>query len=239
MPQEKILLTIAARGGSKGVKNKNIRLLCGKPLIAHTILQAKNWGKANRIICSTDSQDIATIAKEYGAEVPFMRPKELATDTAGKIEVLRHALKATEKQGGEKYNIIIDLDVTAPLRKISDIEGAMGLFKQKRPKSLFSVVPARRNPYFNMVEITPNGYAVLVKDLNFQVKRRQDAPCVYEMNASIYIYERGYLLGSDTKSAISDKSLVWVMNELSAFDIDSEADFQFVEFLVSKGLAQL
>ncbi len=239
MDKEKVLVTIAARGGSKGVKNKNIRNLCGAPLIAHTIMQARKWGKADRIICSTDSDIIASTAKKYGAEVPFIRPVELATDNVGKLEVLRHALKAMEKQSGEEYAIIIDLDTTAPLRKISDIDGAYKLFVDKWPKSVFSVTPCRRNPYFNMVEVDPAGYAILVKTRGSTFERRQDAPKVYDMNASIYVYDRGFLLDENVKSAVSDRSLIWVMDRLSAFDIDEEIDFKFVEFLVSEGLVSL
>jgi CMP-N,N'-diacetyllegionaminic acid synthase len=234
-----ILLTVAARGGSKGVKNKNIRALCGKPLIAHTILQAIKWGQADRIICSTDSEEIASVARQYGAEVPFVRPAELATDLSGKIEVLRHALKAAELGAGVRYPILVDLDATAPVRDVSDIEGALQLFLEKSAKTVFSVVPARKNPYFNMVELDVEGKAVLVKALDATVKRRQDAPKVYDMNASIYVYDREYLLEEATRSALSDKSYAYVMGELSAFDIDSELDFQFIEFLVSRGVVRL
>jgi len=237
--KERILLTVAARGGSKGVKNKNIRMLCGAPLIAYTIIQAKKWGRAERIICSTDSDEIASIARQYGADVPFIRPPELATDESGKIEVLRHAVKAVEREDGIVYPIIVDLDVTAPVRKVSDIDEALQLFQEKRPKTIFSVVPSRKNPYFNMVELDDENRAVLVKALDSTVRRRQDAPRVYDMNASIYVYNRDYLLDESTQSAISDRSFVFVMDELSAFDIDSELDFQFIEFLVSKGVVTL
>lgn len=237
--KERILLTVAARGGSKGVKNKNIRMLCGVPLIAHTIIQAKKWGRAERIVCSTDSDEIASIARQYGADVPFMRPPELATDESGKLEVLRHTVKTVEREDGAVYSIIVDLDVTAPVRKISDIEGALQLFQEKRPKTIFSVVPSRKNPYFNMVELDDENRAVLVKVLDSTVMRRQDAPRVYDMNASIYVYNRDYLLDESTQSAISDRSFAFVMDELSAFDIDSELDFQFIEFLVSKGVVTL
>lgn len=239
MVKVRVLLLVAARGGSKGVKNKNIRELCGLPLIAHTILQAKRWGKADRIVCSTDSQGIADIAKEFGAEVPFMRPEELAGDHIGKHAVLRHALKSIEQITKEEFPVIIDLDVTAPVRKISDIEGVYQLFTEKRPKCVFSVTSCRRNPYYNMVEINPQGFAALVKPGDVVLKRRQDAPRVYDMNASIYAYDRDYLLDKNSESAISEQCLVWVMDELSAFDIDRECDFQFIEFLVSKGLVTL
>lgn len=239
MAKEKILLIIAARSGSKSVKNKNIRELCGLPLIAYTILQAKRWGKADRIICSTDSQEIASIAKEYGAEVPFIRPSQLATDTVGKIDVLKHALKTVEEQNNEVYPIVIDLDVTAPIRQISDIEKMLQLFLEQRPKSIFSVTPSRRNPYFNMVEINSDGYAIMAKNTNTPIKSRQEAPPVYDMNASIYIYDRDFLLDEKTKISLSDNTLIYIMDELSAFDIDNEVDFQFIEFLILKGLVKL
>ena len=112
----KILGTICARGGSKGVKNKNIRKLLDKPLIAHTIEYLNSWGKADRIVCSTDSEKIAEIAKEYGADIPYMRPSNLATDEAPKLAVLQHLLRYCEKQDNTTYNVIVDLDPTSPLR---------------------------------------------------------------------------------------------------------------------------
>src|SRR4030042_6904536 len=113
----KILGTICARGGSKGVKDKNIRTLAGKPLIAHTIEYLKKWKKADRIVCSTDSEKIANITRHFGAEIPCMRPKELATDNASKLHVIQHIVKFCEEQDGTKYDIIVDLDPTEPLRK--------------------------------------------------------------------------------------------------------------------------
>lgn len=238
MKKENILLTIGARGGSKGVKNKNIRLLQGKPLIAHTILQAIAWGKADKIICSTDSAEIARIARESGAEVPFMRPDELSGDTTGKVEVLRHALLSAESIYKTRYSIIVDLDATAPVRKISDIDGALSLFLEKRPKTLLSATPARKNPYYNMLEITPAGFAVVSKSAGL-FTRRQDAPKVFDANASLYVYDREFLADPNNKSVLTDRTLIWEMDEFSAVDIDSELDFQFIEFLVSKGLVKL
>jgi CMP-N-acetylneuraminic acid synthetase len=236
---DKILLIIAARGGSKGVPGKNIRELAGKPLIAYSILQAKRWGQASHIICSTDSDKIAKVALQYGAEVPFMRPAELANDKTGKLEVIRHALRTMEEKTGEKYPIVIDLDATSPVRKIADIEGALKLFSEQRPKTVFSVVPARKNPYFNMVETNAQGYVELVKQSGKSVLRRQDAAKVYDMNASIYVYDRDYLIDENNKSAISDRSLAWVMADDASLDIDSEQDFQFIDYLAKEGLITL
>ncbi|EKD89922.1 MAG: Acylneuraminate cytidylyltransferase [uncultured bacterium] len=231
-----ILITICARGGSKGVKGKNIREILGKPLIYYTIKQAKEWSKDTRIIVSTDSEEIAVFARQFGAEVPFIRPAALATDTAAKVPVLRHALNYCEEFYKEKYDCVMDLDVTSPVRKISDLENSLKLFTKKNPKTLFSVVPAHRNPYFNMVEETNDGKAVLSKKGDFV--RRQDAPKVYDMNASIYIYDRDYLINEENNSSISDNSIVYVMNEISK-DIDSETDFRFIEFLVKEGIISL
>lgn len=231
-----LLITICARGGSKGVEGKNIRMLSGKPLIYYTIKQAKDWGKAKHIVVSTDSKKIAQLAKTYGAEVPFLRPPSLATDTADKMAAIRHALKSAEEIFGEKYDLVMDLDVTAPIRKIRDLDNAYKLFLQKKPKTLFSVIPSRRNPYFNMVEETDEKVK-LCKAGSFI--RRQDAPKVYDMNASIYIYNREYLLDEKNSSPISDNSIILIMDEISRTDIDTELDFKFIEFLVKENIINL
>lgn len=237
--EKNILVVIAARRGSKGVKDKNIRNLCGLPLIAHTIIQAKKWAKAEKIICSTDSDEIAQIAEKFGAQILFKRPACLASDTASKMDVLKHAVETVEMHNSQRYQIIVDLDVTSPIRKINDLDGAFCLFLENRPKTVFSVTVSRKNPYFNMVEVNNKGYVELSKISASNVERRQDAPLVYDMNASIYIYNRDYLLDKNTRSPISDRSLVWVMDELSRFDIDSELDFKFIEFLVNNKIVSL
>ncbi len=230
---QKILVTICARGGSKGVKNKNIRPLAGKPLIAHTIWQALNWGKAADVVVSTDSPEIAEVAKKYGASAPFMRPAELATDTAAKIPVIRHALQ----QMGNGYDVVVDLDPTAPLRKIEDLNKSLNIFLTQKAKSVFSVVAAHKNPYFNMVELDGSGFANLSKKLPSGIIRRQDAPKVYNLNASIYVYSPEFLAGAAT--VFSDRSAVYEMDEISSFDIDRELDFKLVEFFINEGLFKL
>ena len=228
----KILGTICARGGSKGVKNKNIRNLAGKPLIAYTVEYFVKWGKADRIVCSTDSLKIADIAKKYGAEIPYMRPRELALDTTPKLKVLHHLVKFCEQQDKTKYDIIVDLDPTAPLRKQRYLTEAFKKFTDSYANNLYSVSRTRRNPYFNMVELDEKGYAHLCKKSN--VIRRQDATAVYGMNASIYIYNRDFLLKANTPQ--SEKTIIYEMPELSSIDIDREIDFLFIEFLLKKGV---
>ncbi|MCX6709507.1 MAG: acylneuraminate cytidylyltransferase family protein [Candidatus Woesearchaeota archaeon] len=230
-----ILITICARGGSKGVKGKNFRKIAGKPLMAYTIETAKKWGKAKRIVCSTDSQKIADIAKKYGAETPFMRPDYLATDTAGKVPVIRHALIESEKIFGERFDIIVDLDVTSPVRTVKDLDKAFKIFMEKKPDVLFSVVKARKNPYFNMIELNKEGFAELSKKLERNILRRQDAPKVYEANASIYFYSRDFLLNEKYNTILSSKrAMVYVMDSANSIDIDNELDFRFIEFLLNK-----
>jgi CMP-N-acetylneuraminic acid synthetase len=234
-----ILVTICARGGSKGVKNKNIRMLNRKPLIAHTIEHALKWGRAKKIIVSTDSEKIARIAKQFGALVPFKRPAKLAGDKTPKVEVLRHALKESERIFRNRFDIIVDLDVTAPIRRLLDIENCYKKFLKIKPLTLFSVVRAHRNPYFNMVEENEAGFVSLSKTLAKKSYRRQDAPSVYDMNASIYFYQRQYLLDKSIRSPISKRSVVYVMDDVSAFDIDREIDFKFIEFLNREGIFKL
>lgn len=235
----KILVTICARGGSKGVPNKNTRPLAGKPLIAYTIEQAKKWKRADKIIVSTDSPDIASVARDFGAEVPFIRPTELATDIADKLPVIIHAVQECEKIYQERFDVIVDLDATAPLRTVEDLENCYMLFERDRPNTLFSVVKAHKNPYFNMVELDDYGRATLCKKNVKAIHRRQDAPQVFDMNASIYFYRRSFLLETTNSSVITDNSRIYVMPEVTGFDVDREIDFKLLEFLVKEGVASL
>lgn len=227
------LCTICARGGSKGVTNKNIKLLLGKPLIAHTIMQAKKSGLFNYVAVSSDSEEILSVAKVWGADVLIKRPDELATDQAAKLPVIRHALKAVEQQTGQKFHIHVDLDVTSPLRNIADIEGAVNMLESdKEIANVITGAPARRSPYFNLVELNAEGYVELSKELSTSIVRRQDSPKCYDMNASIYVWRREVLLAED--KVILPKTALYEMPEERSIDIDSPLDFDFVEFLATK-----
>lgn len=226
----RILITICARKGSKRVKNKNMRDLMGKPLIAYTIEAAKKWGIADRIIVSTDSKEIAKISREYGAEVPFIRPDELASDTSPKLPVIQHAVKYLKDKENEEFDLVVDLDPTSPLRTVEDLENAYNIMIQKDSINLFSVCLARKNPYFNMVELDDNGYAHLSKRIENPVFRMQDTPKVYELNASIYMYWTKYLF--DMESVINKGSIIYEMPDERSIDIDSEFDFKMVEFFM-------
>jgi CMP-N-acetylneuraminic acid synthetase len=230
---EKLLITICARKGSKGVPSKNIRPMLGKPLIVHTIDQALRFGKKHgiRIVVSTDGEEIARIAREAGAEVPFMRPAEMATDSAGKLPVVIHALKESEKLWGETYPLVIDLDPTAPVRTLADMERGLEVFRQTRTHVCFSVCPARKNPYFNMVERRADGKIDLSKRPSVPIASRQSAPKVWDMNASIYFFSREFLM-KDPRSFWETDPEIFEMPPESAFDIDEERDFLIVETLM-------
>ena len=231
-----VLCTICARGGSKGVKNKNIKLINGKPLIAYTIEQAQKSKLFEYIVISTDSDDIANIAKEYGAEVFFKRDAQMASDTAGKLDVIKDAFVRSEKYYNKKYDYLIDLDATAPLRETDDIINAFKQFIDNNNDNLITAMPSRRNPYFNLIEVDNTGQVSLSKKLDNTILRRQDAPKCYDMNASIYIWKRdSILLGN---SIFLEKTGLYVMPEERSIDIDSELDYKFVEFLIKENCAK-
>ena len=229
--KDNILCTICARGGSKGVHNKNLKLINGKPLIAYTIEAAKESGLFSRIVVSTDSDEIIKVAKEYGADVFFKRPAELASDKAAKIPVIRHAHIESTKHFKEEYNIHVDLDATSPLRLVSDLTEALDQFKKNDNDILITAMEARRSPYFNLIEDF-DGKIRVSKELPQQVIRRQDSPKCYDMNASIYIWKSDVLMESDT--VFMDKTGLYVMPEERSYDIDTELDFKIVEMILKE-----
>jgi CMP-N,N'-diacetyllegionaminic acid synthase len=229
---ESILCTICARGGSKGVKNKNIKEIAGKPLIAYTIEQAKASGLFEHIVISTDSDDIANISKKYGAEVFFKRSEEMASDTAGKLDVIKDAFKRSEEYYNKKFDYLIDLDATAPLREVEDIINSFKQFIENNNDNLITAMQSRRSPYFNLVEQDKNGKVYLSKKLDSSIVRRQDAPKSYDMNASIYIWKRKTILNEN--SLFLDNTGLYIMPEERSIDIDTELDTKFVEFLMKE-----
>jgi len=228
----KRICTICARGGSKGVKNKNIRDLCGKPLIVHSIVQAKETGLFGAIAVSSDSDAILETAGKWGADYLIRRPDALATDRAAKLPAIQHCVKEVEKITGSLFDIIVDLDATSPLRFASDIKEAVRLLEERGCGNLITAAPARRSPYFNLVEVTEEGFARLSKTLPNKIIRRQDSPRCFDMNASIDVCTRDVLLRGD--SVFRDDTLLFVMPEERSIDIDSELDFKFVRMLMEE-----
>lgn len=229
-----ILITICARGGSKGIIGKNIKNISGKPLIEYTIKIAKQVSLEYnaKLALSTDDNEIKQISKKLGLLSNYIRPNNLATDNAGKIETIKDLLKYEESLVDFKYDFVLDLDVTSPFRTLADIKNGLEILKlNKSALNLFSVNDAIRNPYFNMVEENSNGFVSLVKTpLNGSIYTRQSAPKVYDMNASFYWYKRSFF-DLNLKSTITDKSLIYKMNHI-CFDLDHPLDFLFMEYLI-------
>jgi CMP-N,N'-diacetyllegionaminic acid synthase len=228
----KILCTICARGGSKGVKNKNLRHILGKPLIAHTIEQAFKANIFSKIVVSTDSKAIGEAAKTFGADYIIERPESLARDAAPKVPAIRHALVESERHYGKEYDLVVDLDATSPLRNSDDIVQATNTCISNDFDNVITAAPARRSPYFNLIEENSSGHVVLSKNLPESIFRRQDVPRCFDMNASIYVWKRKVLLEQD--KLFLEKTGLYEMPEERSLDIDSELDFKLVEFLMKR-----
>lgn len=228
----KRLCTICARGGSKGVASKNIRPMLGKPLIAHTVCRARESGLFDAIAVSSDSEEILTIAGQWGSDLLIRRPDELATDTAAKLPAILHCLEQVEIRLEDKFDVLVDLDATSPLRSIDDIRGAVQLCEEKAVSNVITGASARRSPYFNLVELDQNGVVRLSKQIDHAVVRRQDAPRCYDMNASIYVWRRDVFVVH--QAVFYDDTLLYEMPEERSLDIDSELDFELVEYLMRR-----
>jgi len=225
----KRLCTICARGGSKGVKNKNIRNMHGKPLIAYSIEQAKDCGLFNYIAVSSDSEEILEVAKHWGVDLLIKRPDELATDTAAKLPVIQHCVNMSEELSNEYFDTIVDLDVTSPLRSTNDILNAVYLLENSDASNVITGTPSHRSPYFNMVELDDDGYVYLSKQLPNLITRRQDVPKCYDMNASIYVWKRKTLM--ESVHLFQPKTVLYEMPQERSIDIDSELDWKIVEWI--------
>ncbi len=226
------LCTLCARGGSKGVKNKNLRPLLGKPLLVHSLEQARASGLFEALAVSSDSEAILEVAREWGVDYLIRRPAELATDTAPKIPVIRHCLQEVERLANQHFEVVVDLDATSPLRTPRDIHAAVAMLEETDAANVITGMPSRRSPYFNMVEVDAGGAPRLSKPLPNRIVRRQDAPKCYDMNASIYVWRRATLMESDT--LFHDSTRLYVMPEERSWDIDSELDFRIVEYLAKQ-----
>lgn len=231
---KKILITICARGGSKGIPGKNIKPINGKPLIAYSIEIASQFAFLHgaHISLSTDSEEIRMLAKSLDLACEYQRPEYLATDHAGKIDTIKDLLLYEEQKAGLLYDYILDLDITSPLRTLKDISEAFKHLKSRDALSLFSVNRANRNPYFNMVEENDDGYYQLVRtNPDGSVLSRQSAPAVYDLNASFYWYRRAFF-NMNFVSPITAKSIIYEMSHI-CFDLDHQIDFDFLEYLLT------
>jgi N-acylneuraminate cytidylyltransferase len=230
MPAKKpgrTIATVCARGGSKGLPGKNIRVFAGKPLIAHTVEQARRCPGIDGVYVSTDDDEIARAALDAGAIAPYRRPAELATDDAGKLPVIEHLVAHLESTG-DSIARIVDLQPTSPLREPSDIASAM----QLDADLVVSVSHASDNPYFNLVEEGADGFVHLSKGDG--KTRRQDAPAVYALNGSIYVWRRAALARAAKSGMWSVRILPYVMPRWKSVDIDDLEDFEYAQWLLAR-----
>lgn len=223
------IATICARGGSKGLPGKNIRMFAGRPLIAHTIAQALGCADIDGVFVSTDDARIADVARSAGAKVPYLRPAELATDEAGKLPVIEHLVRHLEAQG-ERIARIVDLQPTSPLRDSADIAAAL----RARPDAqlVVSVAQAHDNPYFNLVEEADGGWVRLSKGDG--MARRQDLPRVYALNGSIYVWQRAALAHAALHGLWSVAVAPFPMPHWKSVDIDTLEDFEYAQWLYER-----
>ena len=231
-----LLVTICARGGSKGIPDKNIKELNGTPVIAYTIKIAQNFAKLNLadIALSTDSPAIKEVAAKYNLLTKYQRPSLLASDKAGKIDAIRDVKEFYESELDKKYDYVLDLDVSSPFRTLRDLEEAFEIIQSKpEATNIFSVNPSSRNPYFNMVEMNENGYIRIVKNIG-ELKSRQEAPKVFDINGSFYFYNENFFKDG-YRIAITPYTLIYEMNHI-CFDLDHPQDFMIMEILLKEKL---
>ena len=218
---------IFARGGSKGLPNKNLLEINGESLLSRTIGHARDSEIFSKIIVSTDSKEIASKARSAGAQVPFMRPSELATDTSPEIHSWKHAINFIRETGN--LETFVALPVTCPLRTPQDIIGAVRYFQENQFDLVITGHEARKNPYFNLVEMNHRGFAEISKP-NGKYTRRQDAPKVFEVGMSAFVASADYIIRTD--HILEGKIGVYEIRADRAIDIDTQIDFDFAEFML-------
>ncbi|MFL1994957.1 acylneuraminate cytidylyltransferase family protein [Lysinibacillus irui] len=221
----KVLAIIPARGGSKGVPRKNSRNFAGKPLIAWTIEEAKKSKYITRTILSSDNEEIIKMAKEYGCDVPFVRPKELAQDDTPGINVVLHALEQCRG-----YEYVILLQPTSPFRTVEDIDNCIEYTINQQVKFCVSVTEAEQSPYWMYTIV--NGKMKPVIEQTQLTTRRQDLPNVYVLNGAIYIAKVEEIIKK--KSFLTDETKSFIMSNENSLDIDTMLDFEIGEYLIGK-----
>jgi CMP-N-acetylneuraminic acid synthetase len=225
-----VVALICVRGGSKGLPGKNIRLLAGKPLLTRAIEQAQAVKRISRIIVSTDSEEIATVARDAGAAVPFLRPAELAQNNSPEWLVWRHALNYLKETDGDYPDALIVVPATAPLRSVGDLERCLDEYEKGGADMVITVTDANRNPYFNMVKVLPDGTVGLVIPPKGSITRRQDAPVVYDMTTVAYVARPEFVM---TKNGTFEGRVRYVhIPTERALDIDTPLDFKIAECLL-------
>ena len=229
--QAQILGLILARGGSKRLPRKTLRLLAGKPLLAWTAEAARAARHLDRVILSTDDAEIAAVGRDFGIEVPFTRPAELATDHSTGLEVILHALHRLADQG-ETYDYVVVLQPTSPLRSAADIDAAIELLRQRQADAVISVCETDHPPEWSNTLPADRSMAAFFRP-GIRGTRSQDLPASYRLNGAIYVYNCARLLDSGSLE-MDDNSYAYVMPRERSVDIDSVIDFEIAELFMHR-----
>lgn len=228
-----VVAAIFARGGSKGIPRKNIRLLAGKPLIAYAIETALAIKAVDRVIVSTDDLEIADVARRYGAEVPFLRPAALATDHAPEWMAWQHAIQTLEASPGvPKIDVFVCIPTTSPLRTIGDVEACLQMLLDTDADVVMTVTPAQRNPFFNMVIVNEAGYARPAIVSERSVVNRQQAPPAFDVTTVAYAARPNFILSAS--SLFEGRVRTVLVPSERALDLDTEWDWRIAEWLLSQ-----
>lgn len=228
----KPICLICARGGSKGIPNKNIRVIAKKPLIAHTIESALDSGLFSHVVVSTEDKKIADVSKKYGAEIPFVRPKKLAADITPIGDVFVHAIKKLYSLGYQ-FDIFVNRDCTVPFIRAKDMAATINLLIKKKCDAVYGVYRQHLNPYFNMMEVNPSGFLRLSKELKERPRGRQDAPVVYQLNG-LFTYDARKFLKSG--NPIMQRAIPYEIPVETGVMIDTEIEFLVAEALFKLGI---
>ena len=223
----KVCVFIFARGGSKGLPGKNIKMLGDMPLIAHSITLAIKCPSVSKVVVSTDSEEIASVALKYGAEVPFLRPKHLAEDNSPEWLAWQHAIQEVSKD--YSFDYFVSLPATSPFRAIEDVEKAIELIQEENVDFVISGSKSERNPWFNMVKLNENNFVEIVNKSNDKVFRRQDTPDVWDVTTVLYVTRPDFILNS--KGIFDGNVKLLEIPKERALDIDTQYDFLLAEFL--------
>ena len=226
----KYFVLICARGGSKGLKDKNLKKINGVHLIGHAINIAKSIKKIDKIIVSTDSKKIANIAKKYGADVPFLRPKKISKDDSQEIDAWKHSIKYLEEKKFE-YDALISLPCTSPLRTIKDIKKCIKRFETNLFDSIITIKDSIRNPYFNMVEKKKNFFKIVVKGKKY-IHNRQDAPEVFDVCTICFISRISFI--KKAKNLFDGKVGAVKIPSKRSIDIDNNDDYELAKYYYEK-----
>jgi CMP-N-acetylneuraminic acid synthetase len=227
---EDVLFVIPARGGSKRLPRKNILPLAGKPLIAWTIEAALQSGIAGEVCVSTDDEEIARVSRDFGASVPFLRPPELASDTAGSAAVVLHAIEFYRQVQGRDFGTVAFLQPTSSLRNAEDVRAAFELLRDRGAENVVSVCPVDHSPLWSNVLPEDGSLKGFIRD-EVKGKRSQDLPQYYRLNGAIYICAVDRFL-RDRSLLLETKAYAYVMSQEHSIDIDTELDFRFAEALI-------